>query len=347
MQQPKKPTTKPKPQRPRGLGLVTNTCVIESKFFETLAQVFKIVTINWVQTAKHHRLWIAVTRESLKRWRQSSCDCFTTSSLRDVFDARDEIAHFTWTKFCHGSWYWTAHADLECLMNIASLHKLHARTCVHAAMHDPNTRHHSSVLIVLRIKNKRLQRSVRIAHWCWNTRDNGVKKFGYTIAGLGRNAQYFFSRNSQNSFDLHCISIRVSRRKIDLVEHSDNLKIVFKSQITVGERLCFNALGCINNKDDAFACRERTAHLVAKVHMPWCVDEVQDMPIPVNANILGLNGDAAFALKVHRVKVLLAHFTSIHRSGEFKDSVGEGRFAVVDVGNNREIPNFREFHGLS
>ena len=60
------------------------------------------------------------------------------------------------------------------------------------------------------------------------------------------------------------------------------------------------------------------------------------MVLPFEPHVLGLDGDAALALEVHRVEVLRPHVAGVDRAGELEDPVGEGGLAVVDVGDDRE-----------
>jgi hypothetical protein len=50
-----------------------------------------------------------------------------------------------------------------------------------------------------------------------------------------------------------------------------------------------------------------------------------------------LDRDAALALEVHRIEDLRFHLSSLERAGQLEKSVSEGRLAVIDVGNDREI----------
>ena len=58
-------------------------------------------------------------------------------------------------------------------------------------------------------------------------------------------------------------------------------------------------------------------------------------------DVLGLDGDAAFPLDVHPVQVLGAHVAVRDDTGELQHPVGQRRLAVVDVGDDAEVPNLR------
>src|SRR6185503_19181408 len=57
----------------------------------------------------------------------------------------------------------------------------------------------------------------------------------------------------------------------------------------------------------------------------------------VEAHGLRLDGDAALALDVHRVEDLLLHLPVGNIAAQLDEPVGEGRLAVVDMGDDREV----------
>jgi hypothetical protein len=56
-------------------------------------------------------------------------------------------------------------------------------------------------------------------------------------------------------------------------------------------------------------------------------------------NGVSFDRDAALALQVHAVEDLRRHLTELQRAGELEKAVGERRFAVIDMRDDREIPN--------
>src|SRR6185312_17124548 len=62
---------------------------------------------------------------------------------------------------------------------------------------------------------------------------------------------------------------------------------------------------------------------------------------PWQPDVLSLDGDAAFPLDVHPVQVLGAHIAVRDDTGELQHPVGQRRLAVVDVGDDAEVPNLR------
>ena len=76
--------------------------------------------------------------------------------------------------------------------------------------------------------------------------------------------------------------------------------------------------------------------------MAGCVDEVERVLVPVarrveQADGVRLDGDAPLPLEVHGVEDLVHRLLGVHRSREGQQPVGQGRFAVVDVGDDGEV----------
>ncbi len=78
------------------------------------------------------------------------------------------------------------------------------------------------------------------------------------------------------------------------------------------------------------------------------VDQVEDVMLAVarvifEAHGVGLDGDAALALDIHRVEHLFLHLALLERPGHLDQPVGERRLAVVDMGDDGEIADVLEW----
>ena len=79
------------------------------------------------------------------------------------------------------------------------------------------------------------------------------------------------------------------------------------------------------------------------------VDEVERVLLPVarlveQAHRVGLDGDPALLLQVHRVEDLVHRLLGVHGPGEGQEPVGQGGLAVVDVGDDGEIADQIDGH---
>ena len=124
------------------------------------------------------------------------------------------------------------------------------------------------------------------------------------------------------------------------------VQVAVQRQVQVGQRLRLDALGGVDQQHRALARLQRARHLVGEVDVAGRVDQVQDvvrspLDLPRQPDVLRLDGDAAFPLDVHPVQVLGAHVAVRDDAGELQHPVGQRRLAVVDVGDDAEVPNLR------
>jgi hypothetical protein len=61
-------------------------------------------------------------------------------------------------------------------------------------------------------------------------------------------------------------------------------------------------------------------------------------PIPERDRV-GLDRDASLTFEVHSIKDLFAELSGCDGACSFKEPVSEGRFPVVDVRDNRKVPD--------
>ena len=86
--------------------------------------------------------------------------------------------------------------------------------------------------------------------------------------------------------------------------------------------------------------------------MAWCIDEVDLHVADADAAVLGEDGDAALALLVvgvHDEAVLapdeLVQFFRTEQARLPQHLVNQRRLAVVNVGDDRDVPNVVPLHG--
>ena len=168
---------------------------------------------------------------------------------------------------------------------------------------------------------------------------------GTPFAGLGRDAHDVLGGDAEDGLDLHRVAVGIGRRQVDLVQDGDDLEVVLEREVAVGQGLRLDALRGVDDEDDAFTRGERAADLVAEVDVAGRVDQVEDVAVPLDPDVLGLDRDAPLTLEIHRVEVLLAHVARLNSAGDLEDAVGERRLAVVDVGDDREVADPGAVHG--
>ncbi len=112
--------------------------------------------------------------------------------------------------------------------------------------------------------------------------------------------------------------------------------------IDVGQRLRLDPLAGVHLQKRAFDGTHRAADLIGKVNVTGGVDQVEDVGLAILRRVfdphgVGLDRDTALALDIHAVQHLRLHIACSHRAGHLDEPVGEGGFAVVDMGHDREV----------
>ena len=344
VQQPEEAAAEAEAQGTGRLGRVGDRCVVELELLQALAQRLEVVAVDREQTAEHHRLGIAIALERLRRRVREGGHGLAAAGLTDVLDAGDEVADLARTELGHRGGHRAADADLDGLLRRAGVHEHQLRTVGEPAVHDPDRRDDTAVLVVLAVEDQALQRGVGIALRRRNAGDDRVEQLVDAVAGLGRDAQDVLGGDAEHGLDLHRVAIGVGGGQVDLVQRGDDLQVVLQRQVAVGQGLGLDALGGVDDEDHAFAGGEAAADLVAEVDVPGRVDQVERVALPVDAHVLGLDRDAPLALQVHRVQVLRPHVAGVNGVGQLEDAVAEGALAVIDVGDDGEVADAGEIH---
>ena len=140
-------------------------------------------------------------------------------------------------------------------------------------------------------------------------------------------------------------AVRVGRRQVDLVDDRDDLEVVLDREIRVGERLRLDPLRRVDDEHRALARLERARDLVREVDVARRVDQVELVALPLDAHRLRLDRDPPLALELHRVEQLVPHVALGDGLRELENPVGEGRLAMVDVRDDREVADAALVHG--
>lgn len=141
-------------------------------------------------------------------------------------------------------------------------------------------------------------------------------------------------------------------RQVDFVQNGHDGQACVHSKPVVCNGLRLNPLRGVHEQQAALARRQGALHLVAEVHVPGRVDQVQQIRRSRLGRLrreeetgrLSLDGDAARALDLKAVQVLLAAARR-NRARELQQAVRQRRLAVVDVSAYREVAHAVLLHG--
>ena len=217
------------------------------------------------------------------------------------------------------------------------------------AFHQSHMRDRALVGIKVRVEDQGAKRRLVLTRRRRDALDDGVQDLLDAHARLRRSQNRFRCVEADRLFDLLLDALGIGARQVDLVDDGDDLQIVLKRHIDVGERLRLDALRRIDNEQRALARCETPRHLIGEIDVPRRVDEVQlvDFAIlaaVVQAHSLRLDRDAALALQIHVVEHLRFHLTLGQGARALDQAIGERRLAMVDMRDDREVANVFVLH---
>jgi len=168
-------------------------------------------------------------------------------------------------------------------------------------------------------------------------------------AGFRAHLEYVGGVEADQVFDLLRDVIRARGGQIGLVDDSDHFEVLLERHVQICERLGFDALGAVHDQQRAFARLEGAADLVGEIDMPRRIDQVHFVRLAVMRGILHahcgrLYRHAALALEIHRVEHLLLHVAVADSPGQLEQTISQRALAMIDMGDDREITDFRDFH---
>ena len=233
------------------------------------------------------------------------------------------------------------HTYLIGLVLPSGIDELHLVAAVHAAVDYLEVGNDSPERIEHRVEDERLQRSLLVSLGTRNTIDHCIKYLLHSQACLsaGQDNLLVLAAKQFHYLILDLFGHRV--RHVALVHHGDDFQIMFDGHIEVADSLGLHTLCGIHHQQSAFASGNASAHLVTEVHMSRSIDEIERI-LPIGTLVIHLygmtlDGDTALALQIHVVEHLpLGHFDGV---GVFQQTVSQSALAVVDVGNDAEVPN--------
>ena len=100
--------------------------------------------------------------------------------------------------------------------------------------------------------------------------------------------------------------------EVNLVDDGNDVEVQLRREVIIRHGLRLDALRGVNHQQRAFARAQAARDFVGKIHMAGRVNQVQLVGLAVarlvkHRDRMRLDGDAAFALQIHRVEQLVRH----------------------------------------
>ena len=308
-----------------------------------------LVGVDGVEAGEDHALDVFKAGEGFGAGAVDLGEGVSDLGIGDVFDGGDKEADLAGGELgeLDGLGGHDAHAfDVELL---AVGHDLDLHALAELAVDDAGEDDDAAVGVEPGVEDEGLEGGFGVALRGREEVDDGLEDGGDVEAGLGGDGDRVVGREADGLFNHLLGALDVGGGEIDLVDDGDDLEAVGDGEIGVGEGLGFDALGGIDDEQGAFAGGERAGDLVGEVDVAGGVDEVELVGVAIlglvdHADGVGLDGDAAFALEVHSVEDLGLHFARGERAGELEEAIGEGGFAMIDVGDDGEVADVGWIH---
>ena len=339
VQQAQESTSESESQCHRRLGLEGQRSIVQLEFFERGTQVFVVLGFDGIDTGKHHGLHLLESIDGLVARACNVGDGIAHLHLLRGLDARDDVAHIARAKFVAGHHVHLQHTYFVRVILFTRVEELYLISLAEHTVRNLEIGNNSTERIEYRVEDERLQGSLLVAHRVRHTLHDGLQDFLHTHARLSRCADNLFALASEQVHDFVLHLVGHGTVHVTLVHHGDDFQVVLQRHVEVAEGLSLHTLRRIHNEQRPLASGNRARYLVGEVHVSRSVNQVQDVFLPLVGIFhlygMALDGDASLLLQVHIVE----HLSLSHLDGFriFEQTVGQGRFSMVDVCDDAEV----------
>ena len=263
-------------------------------------------------------------------------------AVADAFDAGGNKADFAGVKRVNVLHFGGKDTNLVNQIGVVVAHHADLGFALEYAIMDANQNDNSEIRVIPAVNQQGFQRCGGISLRCRQAPYNRLQKRRDAEPGFAGGFNGFGSVQADNVFNLLFYSFRFGRRQVDFVQYRNNLMIVVNSQIDVGQGLRFYALGGVNDQDRTFAGGQRARNFIGKIHVSRRINQVELVGFAVFGSIvephgLGFDGDSPLAFNIHGIENLLLHFAALQSAAVFNHAVSQGRFSVVNMGNDGKV----------
>ena len=265
----------------------------------------------------------------------------------DIFDAGNDKAYFAGLEVGRTGMFRIEYSDAIDLVHLAGGLDQDLVTLLDPAMANADQRDNTEIVVEPGVDDQSLQRRIDFAGWRRNDRNQTLKHIVYAHAAFGAASHCVGRIDADDMFDFVLDLIGVGLRQVHLIQHWHNFQALLNSRVTVGYRLRFYALPRIDHQQRTLAGGQRATDLVGEVNVTWSVDKVQLISFAilrfvVQRDAVRLDGDASFALEIHRIKHLSVHFTLGQTAAHLNKTVSQGRLAMIDVRDDGKIADMTQ-----
>ncbi len=349
MQEAQEAAAEAEAERGGGLHLVAEGGVVEPELAHGGAQILEIGGVHGEEAAEDDGLRRLEARQRLGCRAALVGDRVADAGVRHLLDRGGDDADLAGAEAVHGHELRREIADALHLVGGLGAHHADLLALPERAVDDAHEHHDAEVIVVPAVDEHRLQRRFVIALRRRQAGDDRLQHALDVEAGLGRDRHGVGGVEADHILDLLLDPLRLGGGQVDLVEDGHDLMVGVERLVDICQRLRLDALAGVDDEQRALAGGKAARDLVGEVDVARRVHQVERVGLAVLGLVLQphrlrLDGDAALALDIHRVEDLLGHLAIAERPRRLDEAVRERRLAMVDMGDDREIPD--RFDGM-
>ena len=129
---------------------------------------------------------------------------------------------------------------------------------------------------------------------------------------------------------------------VDLVDDDDGLGAGFQGFAEDETCLRLRTVRGVHHEQHAVDHAHRALDFTAKIGVAGSVHDVDVVVLVFERGVLGFDGDALFTLEVHRIHdafLVGDGLIGAESAGLFEEAIHERRLAVINVRDDRDVPN--------
>ena len=254
MEKPEESAAEAESQCDGGLRLEAQRSVVELELFQRVAEVYVLCAVRRVDTAEHHRVYLAVAGKRLFRRSVSGSYSIADLGLTDGLDGSRDVSDLARLESGAGHKLGGAHnAGLHNGEFRAGRHHFYAVAGLNGAFLYPDVGDNALVAVVVAVEYQRLERSLSVSlrrgyglhHRLHYRVDIDTHFRGYFGGVLGGNAYYVLY------LLLDLLGVRGG--EVYLIDDRDHLQVVFYCEVGIRKGLRLDALGGVNDEQSALA----------------------------------------------------------------------------------------------
>ena len=345
VQKPEEPAAEAEAEGSAGLRLKLERRIIQLKLFKRIPEIAIPCTVRRIDAAVNHRKRPAVARVRFGGRVLRIRHRVANPRIADILQKCREVTDHPGLQLIAGDELpRTEIADLDHLRLRLRPHHPDLHALFQPSVPDPAEDNDASVGVVQGIEDQRLERCLPVTRRRGELLNDLLQDILHIQASFSRYPRAVGTVKPDDVLDFLRGPLRVRTRQVDLVDHREDLQIVIKRKVDIAECLRFDSLRTVHYKNRSVAGGKRPGDLVVKIHMTWCIDQVEDVFLPVLRMVdrtdgLGLDRDTPLPLNVHIIQDLILHLTLRQDPRLFNDPVCERAFSVIDMRDDAEIAN--------